>query len=161
MVSGITLVGTYLVTKAVRVTVEELFSWDNFSPESTIRIKIRTLYDRCLNPEWRIVILFFWKNLPLGICAFLIDKDDLLFNLGRLSIVAIMITDPTAWLNRNLDPFFSESSCMLNIPKIIIFTCIIFAARAGGVCFCNYLQPKVPPPFNHILRRLQYEIDMR
>jgi len=165
MVNGITLVGAYLVTKAVGViveeTVEELFSWDKFTPESTIRIKIRALYDRCLNHEWRIVIRLFWKNLPLGICAFLIDQDDILFNLGRLSIVAIMMTDPTAWSNQNLDSFFSESSCILNISKIITFTCIIFAARAGGGCFCNYLRPRVPPPFNNILRRLQNEIDVR
>ena len=161
MVDGITVVGAYLVTKAVTVGIEEIFSWDKLPPESTIRNKIRVLYDRCLNPERQIVIQLFWQNLPLGICAFLIDKDDILFNLGRLSIVAIIITNPTAAQNQNLDSFFSESSFMPNIAKIAIFTCVILTARAGGVCFCNYLRQRVPPPFNNILRRLQNGIDMR
>jgi hypothetical protein len=153
MVDGITLVGAYLVTKAVAVGIEEIFFWDKLPQESTIRHKIRVLYDRCLNPQRQIVIQLFWKNLPLGICAFLIDKDDILFNLGRLGIMTIIIiTNPTA---PNLDSFFSESSFMTNTSKIIIFTCIIFTARAGGACFCNYLRQRVPPPFNNILRRLQ------
>jgi hypothetical protein len=162
MVDGITVVGAYLVTKAVTVGIEEIFSWNNITPESTVRNKIRDLYDRCLNPQRQIAIQLFWKNLPLGICAFLIDKDDILFNLGRLSIIPIVIpiviTNPTV---PNLDSFFSESAFMPNIAKITIFTCIIFTARAGGACFCNYLRQRAPPPFNNILRRLQNGIDMR
>ena len=158
MVDGITVVGAYLVTKAVTVGIEEIFSWDNITPESTVRNKIRDLYDRCLNPQRQIAIQLFWKNLPLGICAFLIDKDDILFNLGRLSIIPIIFTNPTA---PNLDSFFNESAFMTNTSKIMIFTCIILTARAGGVCFCNYLRQRVPPPFNNVLRRLQNGINMR
>lgn len=161
MVNGITAVGAYLVTKAVTVGIEEIFSWEQIPPESTIRHKIRALYDRCLNSERRIAIRFFWKDLPLGICAFLIDKDDVLFNLGRLSILAVII-NPTIITNPatpHLGFFFNESSFMTDTTKIIIFTCIISVARLVGVCFCNYLRPRVPPPFNNILGRLQNGID--
>ena len=158
MVDGITLVGAYFVTKAVAVGIEEIFSWNNTPSDSTIRNKISALYNRYLNPQRQIAIRLLWKNIPFGICAFLIDKDDVLFNLGRLGLMVIVIINPTA---PNLDSFFSESSFMTNISKIIIFTCVISTARVGGAYFCNYLQQRVPPPLNNILRRLQNGIDMR
>jgi hypothetical protein len=158
MVDGITVVGVYLVTKAVTTGIEEIFSLDNMASESTIRKKIRALYDRYLSREHQMEIRLLWKSLPLGIYAVLIDKDDVLFNVGRLIIVIGLVTNPTAV---NTDLFLSESPVMKDAFKIIVFTALIATANAAGVCFCNYLRQRVPPPFDNILRRLQNGIDMR
>ena len=161
--NGLAALAVYATAKTVTVLIEETFSIDKIADQATLRFKVCQVYHRFVSRDLHRSLHTAWNNLPVGITAYLIDMDGFLFLLGKCFFIDVLILHfrpdgPVMehFLSNDNFPLSSMINAeLLVVIHIIAYTVLITLVRAKGVKICDYLAPRVPHPFYHVLERMK------
>ena len=162
---AIAALGIYATAITVKVLIEETFCIENIHQVPSLRLKVHLTYRRYVNDNLHSWLYSGLNGLPLGITAYFIDEEGLLFVLGKLFFIDVIChlgrndTNDALYNSYMASDNFGASHLinakLLTVIHIVAYTVLINMVRAKGVKICNYLESRAPQPFDGVLARLK------